>query len=159
MRLYTQNSLLCSVSNTLATYIEDSSGPKRTCVLVVRACYMLSCSVMSDSLRPPWIVASQAPLSMGFSRQEYCSGMPCPPPGTLPDSGIEPMSFRSPALTGRLFTASATWEASGTAVHPSSHFFHICDLRGMECGGGCQGLIDRIQSFLGHKEREEGKEA
>ena len=124
------------------------------------ACYVLSCSVMTDSLRPPWIVASQAPLSMGFSRQEeYCSGMPCPPPGTPPESGIEPMSFRSPALTGQLFTASATWEASGTAVHPSSHFFHICDLRGMECGGGCQGPMDRIQSFLGHKEREEGKEA
>ena len=37
-------------------------------------------------------VACQAPLSMGFSRQEYCSGLPLPPPGDLPDPGIEPMS-------------------------------------------------------------------
>ena len=38
----------------------------------------------------PWTVARQAPLSMGFSRQEYWSGLPCPPPGDFPDSGIEP---------------------------------------------------------------------
>ena len=42
-----------------------------------------------------WTVARQAPLSMGFSRQEYWSGLPCPPPGDLPSPGIEP---RSPAL-------------------------------------------------------------
>ena len=42
-----------------------------------------------------WTIAHQAPLSMGFSRQEYWSGLPCPPPGDLPDPGIEPMS---PAL-------------------------------------------------------------
>ena len=40
----------------------------------------------------PWMVASQAPLSMGFSRQEYWSGLPCPPPGDLPNPGIEPRS-------------------------------------------------------------------
>ena len=44
------------------------------------------------------IVDCQAPLSMGFSRQEYCSGLPCPPPGDLPDPGIEPMSPVAPAL-------------------------------------------------------------
>ena len=55
---------------------------------------MLSCSVMSDS-PVPWTVAHQAPLSMGFSRQEYWSGLPCPSPGDLPDPGMEP---RSPAL-------------------------------------------------------------
>jgi len=43
----------------------------------------------------PWTVASQAPLSKGFSRQEYWSGLPFPPPGDLPDPGIEP---RYPAL-------------------------------------------------------------
>ena len=57
-----------------------------------------------------WTVALQAPLSMGFSRQEYCSGLPCPPPGNLPDSGIEPPPFMSPGLVGRFFTASTTWE-------------------------------------------------
>ena len=39
-----------------------------------------------------WTVARQAPLSLGFSRQKYWSGLPCPPPGDLPDSGTEPMS-------------------------------------------------------------------
>ena len=41
---------------------------------------------------------------MGFSRQEYWSGLPCPPPGDLPDPGIEPESLTSPALAGRFFT-------------------------------------------------------
>ena len=58
-----------------------------------------------------WTVAHQAPLSMGFSRQEYWSGLPCPPPGELPDPGIGPASLLSPALAGGFFTTSATWEA------------------------------------------------
>ena len=45
-----------------------------------------------------WTVACQAPLSMGFPRQEYWSGLPCPPLGDLPDPGIKPMSLVSPAL-------------------------------------------------------------
>ena len=45
----------------------------------------------------PWTIALQAPLSMGFSRQEYWSGLPCPP-GDLPDPGIKLMSLVSPAL-------------------------------------------------------------
>ena len=45
-----------------------------------------------------WTVAHQAPLSMGFASQEYWSGLPCPPPGVLPDPGIEPESPVSPAL-------------------------------------------------------------
>ena len=52
----------------------------------------------------------QAPLSVEFSRQEYCSGCPCPPPGDLPDSRVEP-HLTSPALAGGFFTTSATWEA------------------------------------------------
>ena len=57
-----------------------------------------------------WTVAFQAPLSVGFFRQEYWSGLPCPPPGDLPDPGIEPMSLTSPALAGEFFTISATWD-------------------------------------------------
>ena len=45
-----------------------------------------------------WTVAYQAPLAMGFSRQECLSGLPCPPPGDFPNPGIEPESLRSPAL-------------------------------------------------------------
>ena len=52
----------------------------------------------------PWTVARQAPLSMGFSRQEYWSGLPCPPSGDLPDPGIEPASLTSSALAGGFFT-------------------------------------------------------
>jgi len=50
----------------------------------------------------PWAVAHQAPLSMGFSRQEYWSGLPFPTPGDLPDPEIEPMS---PALASGFFIA------------------------------------------------------
>ena len=59
----------------------------------------------------PWTVAHQVPLSMGFSRQEYWSRLPFPPSGDLPDLGIEPESLTNPALAGRSFTTSATWEA------------------------------------------------
>ena len=59
----------------------------------------------------PWTVSLQAPLSMGFSRQEYQSGFPRPPPGNLPDPGIKSMPLASPALAGGLFTTSTTWEA------------------------------------------------
>ena len=55
-----------------------------------------------------WTVALQAPLSMGYSRQEYRSGLPCPSPGDLPDSGIKPVSFTTPALAGRFFTTSTS---------------------------------------------------
>ena len=56
-------------------------------------------------------VAHQAPLCLGFSRQEYGSGLLFPPPGDLHDPGTEPTSLTSPALAGGFFTTSATWEA------------------------------------------------
>ena len=56
-------------------------------------------------------LAYQAPISMGFSKQEYWSGLPCPPPGDLPDPGIEPVSFTSPALGGGLFTTELPGKA------------------------------------------------
>ena len=52
----------------------------------------------------PWTVDCQAPLSMGFSRQEYWSGLPFTSPGDLPNPGIEPASLVSPALAGGFFT-------------------------------------------------------
>ena len=58
----------------------------------------------------PWTVAHRVPLSMGISRQEYWSGLPCPSSGCLPNLGIESMSLKSPTLVGRFFTTSATWE-------------------------------------------------
>jgi len=53
----------------------------------------------------PWAIALHTPLSMGFSRQGYWNGLPCPPAGDLPDPGIDPVS---PALAGGFFTTSAT---------------------------------------------------
>ena len=58
-----------------------------------------------------WSVAHQASLSMGFFRQEYWIGLPCPSLGDLPDPGIELTSLMSSALIGGFFTTSATWKA------------------------------------------------
>ena len=84
--------------------------PISVLVLVTHA-YVLSCFSRVQLLVTLWTVARQAPLSMGFSRQEYWSGLPCPPPGDLPCPGIEPESIMPPALAGGFFTTSATWEA------------------------------------------------
>ena len=58
-----------------------------------------------------WTVGHEAPLHVGFSRQEYWSGLLSPPPGGLPDTGIEPESLTSPSLAGGFLTTNATWEA------------------------------------------------
>ena len=71
---------------------------KRACVLKHFSCVQLFAT--------PWTAAHQAPLSMGFSRQEYWSGLPGPPPGDRPNSGIKPASLKSPALAGRFFTTN-----------------------------------------------------
>ena len=55
-------------------------------------------SVLSDSFATPWTIACKAPLSIGFSRQEYWSGLPFPSPGDLPDPGIKLVSPAAPAL-------------------------------------------------------------
>ena len=72
---------------------------------------MLSCFSHIQLFVTLWTAAHQAPLSMGFFRQEYWSGLLCPPPEDLPDPGIEPMSLKSPALADGFFTTSAIWEA------------------------------------------------
>ena len=59
----------------------------------------------------PWTVACQVPLSVEFSRKEYWSRLPLPPPGDLSDPGIKPKSLVPPALAGGFFTTSVTWEA------------------------------------------------
>ena len=66
-----------------------------------------SCVQLSVTL---WIIALQALLSMGFAKQEYWSGLPCPSPGDLPNPGIEPSSLVSPALADQFFTTITTWK-------------------------------------------------
>ena len=76
----------------------------------------------------PWTNAHQAPLSTAFSRQEYWSGLPCPPPADLPDPGIERTSLVSPAPAGGFFTTSTTWEAHASLGWHNFHFlahFHF----------------------------------
>ena len=69
--------------------------------------------LLSQILCDPMNCSPQAPLSMGFSRQKYWSGLPFPSPGGLPDSVIKPASLVSFALAGRFFPTSATWEMEG----------------------------------------------
>ena len=79
-------------------------------------CVSLSC--VRDFVTP-WTVARQAPLSLEFSRQEYCRGSPFPPPGDLPDPGIASASLASPALASRFFTTVPPGKPPFTA-YPSS---------------------------------------
>ena len=76
---------------------------------------MLSCFGSVQLFATLWTVACQAPLSVGFSRQEYRNRLPCPPPGgsSLEGthvSGIKPTSLMSPSLADGLFTTTTTWE-------------------------------------------------
>ena len=74
------------------------------CTLLTR---MLSHFSLVQLCAPLWTVARQAPLSLGFSRQGYWSGLSCPPPGDLPNTGTHPASLASPASAGRLFITDA----------------------------------------------------
>ena len=74
-------------------------------------CAVLNCFSRVRLFATLYAIAHQALLSMGFSRQEYWSGFLWPPPGALPDPGIEPASLVSPALVEGFFTTSITWEA------------------------------------------------
>ena len=69
----------------------------------------------------------QALLSMGFSRQEYWSGLLCPPPGDLPNPGVKPESLMFPALAGGFFSTSATWEGPKLSLVGACHcIYSVC---------------------------------
>ena len=85
---------------------------------------LFSQSVVSSSLVTPWTTICLVPLSMGFPRQESWSGLPCPPPGDLPDSGIETVSLISPVLAGSLPLASLQ-KPSFSLLLLLSHFSHV----------------------------------
>ena len=87
------------------------------CVCVCASTCTHARSVMPDSFVTPWSVAYQALLSMEFSRQEYWGRLPFSSPGHLPGPGIESASLVSPALAGRFFTTSTTWEALSYCRH------------------------------------------
>ena len=87
------------------------------CLFLVSYCLWILAPWVLSLFSRVWLcatlltVACQAPLSMGFSRQEYSSGWQCSPPGDLPNSKIEASSLTSPALAGEFLTISATWES------------------------------------------------
>ena len=85
-------------------------------------------SLVSDSATP-WTAAHQAPLSMGFSRQEHWSGLPCLPPGDLPHPGIEPKSLSSPALQADSVLLSHWGSPTQTCTFPHYISFKILPLR------------------------------
>ena len=72
-----------------------------------------------------WTTAHQAPLSMGFSKQEYWSELPVPSPGDPLNPGTAPASLMPPALAGGLFTAHVTWKAHGHPELTSGHCFAL----------------------------------
>ena len=84
---------------------------------------MLNCSVMSNSVTP-CTVAHQAPLSMGFPKQEYWNGLPFPPPEDLPNTGLEPGSLGSLAFTGGFFTTAL----HGKAIYMNNQFSSVQSL-------------------------------
>ena len=85
----------------------------------------------------PWTLTRQAPLSLGFYRQESWSGSPFPPPGDLPDPGVKPVSFLSPAPAGRFFTTGppgkpiASSDFCQMISHGSSFQFYNVSLKCM----------------------------
>ena len=80
---------------------------------------VLSCFCHVRLFATPWTVACQAPLSMGFSRQEYWRGSPCPPLGDRPNPGIEPRSpeLETDALTSEPPGKSMDCSLPGSSVH------------------------------------------
>ena len=76
----------------------------------------VQCSVMSDSLEPSGLQPARLLCPWNLPGKKYWSGLPFPPPGDLPGPGIEPAS---PALAGRFFTTSATWEAPSNLMYVS----------------------------------------
>ena len=114
LRWYEGYTLFCHFGGNFPSFLHQasiingvfSSIPHHSLLFpLVLSCF--SCFLLFLTL---WTVASQGPLSMGFSRQEYWSG-PFHSPGDLPYSGIEPKTLMSPALAGGFFTTSAIGEA------------------------------------------------
>ena len=73
---------------------------------------------MSNSVQPYGLQPATSAIC-GILQAKYCSGLPCPYPGDLPNPGIELMSLTSPALAGRVFTTSTTWEAHNSSLEHS----------------------------------------
>ena len=115
MRRYTEWSWTRATACNRRTVAHLQTSKQEISVVTSRILGYLLYSMLSHFSRvrlfvTPWTIALQVCLTIGFSRQEYWSGLLYPPPGDLPDSGTEPTFLTSPALAGRFFTASTTWQ-------------------------------------------------
>ena len=111
----------CTLTFHLMSSIHSFLIIQCVCVCV---CVCVRCHV--QLFATPWTEDHQASLSMGFSRQEYLSGLPCLFPGDLPDPGIKPASLMSFALAGRLFTTKVpSGKPHYSICTPNSHTVHI----------------------------------
>ena len=101
------------IATELFLFLEQKSSqfPRLRSIYVCNYCAVLSRFSHVQHFVILWTLAHQAPLSMGFSRQEYWGRLPCPPPGALPDLGMGPMTHMPPAVAGGFFITSSTWEA------------------------------------------------
>ena len=100
-------------------------------IVIGQCCPVSICLNRVQLFVTPWTVAHQAPLSMGFCRQEYWGGFPCPPPGDLPNLGIEP---QSPA-----------WQADSLPHRRQpTRLPHPWDSPGKNTGVGCYALLQGI---------------
>ena len=123
-RLRAGNSCLCQLHSSVPKANQITAQMHKythICILNTLHTHTYACVLSRFSrvqlFAAPWTEAHQAPLSMGFSREEYCNGLPCPPPGHLPKLGIEPASPTSPSLADGFFTTSTTWEAPDTHMY------------------------------------------
>ena len=106
------------MENMISSYLRVMASRKRGVTMRCHSTCILSHFRPVQLFVTTWTVGCQTSLSMGFSRQEYWNGLPCPPPGDLPDPGIEPAPLMSVALAEKFFTTSTTWEAP-MRCHPT----------------------------------------
>ena len=119
----------------------------------------------SLTLHDPWTIAHQAPLSMGFPRQEYWNGLPFLPPGDLPNPGIELTSLVSPASAGRFFTTMPPYVCMYKYIHTYIYIYITCThcyfylflaILGLHCcmwafsRCGKQGLLSNCGTWTSH---------
>ena len=108
------------MSPALAGGVSTTEPPGKSLILYLYKSCCCLVAILYPTLGTPWTVARQAPLSMGFSRREYWSGLPCPPPGDLSHPGIEPVSLTSPALAGGFFTADPVGKSLILFLHKTA---------------------------------------
>ena len=124
------------ISLTFSTQNVVQCIPNKYHVIGKGACVCAELLQLCLTLCNPMDRFRQAPLSVGFSRQTYWSGLPCPPPGDLPDPGTEPASLKSPALAGGFFAISVTGkpDRKGAALKfPKPGFYMILSSYPLAC--------------------------